>query len=31
LLRNLHRKRKFFFIYDVIVRQKIKKRSAYHY
>jgi hypothetical protein len=32
LLRNLHRRRKdFYFIYDVIVKQKIKKRSAYHY
>jgi hypothetical protein len=32
LLRNLHRRRKiFFFIYEVIVKQKIKKRSANHY
>ena len=32
LLRNLHRRRKnFFLIYDVIVKQKIKKRSVYHY
>jgi hypothetical protein len=32
LLRNLHRWRKnFFFIYDVIVKQKKDKRSANHY
>ena len=32
LLRNLHRRKKnFFFIYDVIVKQKKDKRSANHY
>jgi hypothetical protein len=30
LLRILNRRRKIFFIYDVFVKQKIKKRSAYH-
>jgi hypothetical protein len=27
----LHRERNFFYIYDVIVKQKIKKRSVHHY
>jgi hypothetical protein len=32
LLRNLHRRRKnFFFIYDVLVKQNLKKRPANHY
>ena len=33
LLRNLHRRKKkiVFFIYEVFVKQKKRKRSAYHY
>jgi hypothetical protein len=31
LLRNLHRRKKIFFIYDVIVKQNLKKRPANHY